>query len=110
VRVINFRIIIIIKDWMIIRMVGGRVFLLVPAHSGSPGQRAVKRLLCCCCLQMWPDNREVDHNDWNTSDVLGGVREAAHHQTVGLGPDGHGMLRLNQPRPFVTTSHIAVSS
>jgi len=26
-------------------MVGGWVFLLVPAHTGSPGQRAVKRLL-----------------------------------------------------------------
>jgi len=24
------------------------VFLLVPAHPGSPGQRAVKRLLLCC--------------------------------------------------------------
>jgi len=23
------------KDWMMIRMVGGRVFLLVPAHPGS---------------------------------------------------------------------------
>jgi len=33
------------KDWLMIRMVGGRVFLLVPAHPGSPGQRAVKRLL-----------------------------------------------------------------
>jgi len=33
------------KDWMMIRMVGGWVFLLVPAHPGSPGQRAVKRLL-----------------------------------------------------------------
>ena len=30
---------------MMIRMVGGWVFLLVPAHPGSPGQRAVKRLL-----------------------------------------------------------------
>jgi len=37
------------KDWMMIRMVGGWVFLLVPAHPGSPGQRAVKRLLLCCC-------------------------------------------------------------
>jgi len=37
------------KYWMMIRMVGGWVFLLVPAHPGSPGQRAVKRLLCCCC-------------------------------------------------------------
>jgi len=26
------------EDWMMIRMVGGSVFLLVPAHSGSPGQ------------------------------------------------------------------------
>jgi len=33
------------KDWMMIRMVGGSMFLLVPAHPGSPGQRAVKRLL-----------------------------------------------------------------
>jgi len=33
------------KDWMMIRMVGGRVFLLVLAHPGSPGQRAVKWLL-----------------------------------------------------------------
>jgi len=33
------------KDWMMIRMVGEWLFLLVPAHPGSPGQRAVKRLL-----------------------------------------------------------------
>jgi len=33
------------KDWMMIRMVRGRMFLLVLAHMGSPGQRAVKRLL-----------------------------------------------------------------
>jgi len=33
------------KGWMTIRMVGGSVFLLVPAHPGSPGQRAVKRSL-----------------------------------------------------------------
>ena len=28
------------------------MFLLVPAHPGSPGQRAVKRLLllCCCAI------------------------------------------------------------
>jgi len=37
---------------MMIRMVGGWVFLLVPAHLGSHGQRAVKRLfmLLCACL------------------------------------------------------------
>jgi len=33
------------KDWMTIRMMGGWVFLLVPAHPGSPGQRAVKRVV-----------------------------------------------------------------
>ena len=35
---------------MMMRMVGGWVFLLVPAHPGSPGQRAVKRLLLLLCL------------------------------------------------------------
>jgi len=39
------------KDWMMIRIVGGWVFLLVPVHPGSPGQRSIKRLLfCCCCV------------------------------------------------------------
>jgi len=33
------------KDWVMIRMVGGWMFLLVLAHPGSPGQRAIKRLL-----------------------------------------------------------------
>jgi len=33
------------KDWMMIRMVGGRVCLLIPDQPGSPGQRAVKWLL-----------------------------------------------------------------
>ena len=33
------------KDWMMIRMVGGWMFLLVPVHPGIPGQKAVKRLL-----------------------------------------------------------------
>ena len=39
------RMVWIIVDWMMIRMVGGWMFLLLPAHPGSPGQRAVKRLL-----------------------------------------------------------------
>jgi len=33
------------KDWMMIRLVCGWTFLLVPAHPGSPRQRAAKRLL-----------------------------------------------------------------
>ena len=39
------------KDWMMTKMVGGSAFLLVPADPGSPGQRAVKRLLLCCCVR-----------------------------------------------------------
>jgi len=35
---------------MMIRMVGGWVFFLVPAHPGSPGQRAVKWLLLLLLL------------------------------------------------------------
>jgi len=38
------------KDWIMIRMVGGRVFLLVPAHPGSPGCKTfvvvVVRVIC----------------------------------------------------------------
>ena len=34
---------------MMIRMVGGWVFVLVPAHPGSPGQRAVR----CSCVVLW---------------------------------------------------------
>jgi len=30
--------------------VSGRMFLLVLAHPGSPGQRAVKRLCVCVCV------------------------------------------------------------
>jgi len=37
------------KDWMMMRMMGGRVFLLVLAHPGSTGQRSVKRLLLLLC-------------------------------------------------------------
>jgi len=39
------------RDWMI-GMVGGWVFLLVPAHPGSPGQRAVKWLLLLLLLEV----------------------------------------------------------
>jgi len=39
-------------QWMMIRMVGGWVFLLALAHPGSPGQRAVKRLLLLLLL-LW---------------------------------------------------------
>jgi len=30
--------------------VSGWMFLLVPAHPGSPGQRAVKRSCVCVCV------------------------------------------------------------
>jgi len=38
---------------MMIRMVGGSVFLLIQAHPGSPGQRAVKRLLCVVVVTLF---------------------------------------------------------
>jgi len=38
------------KDWMMIRMVGGLMFLLVPAHPGSPGQRAVNKTVVVLLL------------------------------------------------------------
>ena len=39
------------KGCLMIRMgVNGWVFLLVPAHLGSPGQRVVKRLCVCVCV------------------------------------------------------------
>ena len=38
------------KDWMMIRMVGGCVFLLALAHPSSSGQRSVKRLCGCCVV------------------------------------------------------------
>jgi len=41
------------KDWVMIRMVRGWVFLLVLAHLGSPGQRAVKRLLLLLFLLLF---------------------------------------------------------
>jgi len=41
----------IVVDWMMIRMVGGWVFLLVPAHLGSPWQRTVKWLLLCVVVE-----------------------------------------------------------
>ena len=48
---------------MVIRIVGGWVsdwvFLLVPAHLGSPGQRAVKRLLLL--LDALPDTSQWNH-------------------------------------------------
>jgi len=37
-------------QWMMVRMVGGWVFLLVPAHPGTHGQRAVKQ---CCVVVQW---------------------------------------------------------
>jgi len=40
------------KDWMMITIVGGWMFLLVPVHPGSPGQRTVKRLLLLLLL-LW---------------------------------------------------------
>ena len=48
----------VVCEWMMIRMVGGWLFLLIPALLGSPGQRAVKWLLCVVVNPM--STMEVD--------------------------------------------------
>ena len=40
------------KDW-IIRMVGGQVILLVPAHPGSPRQRAGCKTVVVIVVILW---------------------------------------------------------
>jgi len=41
------------EGWLVIRIgVSGWMFLLVPAHPGSPGQRAVKRLYCSSSAEL----------------------------------------------------------
>jgi len=37
---------------MIRMRISGGTFLLVPAHPGSPGQRAIKRLHVCVCVKL----------------------------------------------------------
>jgi len=47
------------KGCPMIRMgVSGRMFLLVPAYLGSPGQKAVKRLCVCVCVSQARTNLE----------------------------------------------------
>jgi len=49
---------------MMVRMVGGWVFLLVPAHPGSPGQRAIKRLLLLWVAMDEHDLIRLTKSDW----------------------------------------------
>ena len=51
---------------MMIRMVGGWVFLLVPADPGSPGQRAVKRSLCVLCCHVHTYSDSIYHQTLRT--------------------------------------------
>jgi len=56
-------------------MVGGWMFLLVPAHQGSPGQRAVKRLLLCimksyCLPEKFVSKMHTDDSDTHYSTRL----------------------------------------
>jgi len=49
---------------MIMRIVGGWVFLLVPAHPGSPRQRAIKRLLVCVLCRQSKLVQKIKPNKW----------------------------------------------
>jgi len=66
------------KDWMMIRMVGGWVFLLVPAHPGSPGQRAVEQLLLLLLLLLFVLT-EADYGNDNSHNCHFAYFVLLHH-------------------------------
>jgi len=53
------------KGSIMIRMVGGSVFLLVPAHPVSPGKRAIKRLLLLLLEGRPRQNRQPIFRVWH---------------------------------------------
>jgi len=61
------------KGWLRIRIgVSAWMFLLVPAHPGSPRQEAVNQMFCCfCCLQN------------KTGCITNGVRTIGSHTILG---------------------------
>ena len=66
------------KGCLMIRMgVSGWMFLLVPAHSGSPRQKAVKRLCVCSCTYFW--KQLIHYHD--ISVLLGPVRRFYYLRT-----------------------------
>jgi len=67
---------------MMIRMVGGWMFLLVLAHPGSPRQRAVKRLLLLLLLSkktMWGELGQVL---WGSRPTWNNIEEEGRTKTV----------------------------
>jgi len=52
---------------MMMRMVGGWVFLLVPAHPGSPGQRAVKMVVVLLLLLLYHSQSSIFHHQLGSS-------------------------------------------
>ena len=62
---------------MMIRMVGGWVFLLVPAHPGSPGQRAVKRLLLLLLLYCHHCNHHLTVKILQNFQIHFGIKKTA---------------------------------
>ena len=65
---------------------------LVPAHTGSPGQRAVKRACVCVCVTAKAERTERE-NDWIDGRTGGSYRDAA---TDGAGLQQQ-MRRLPEP-------------
>ena len=54
------------------------MFLLVPAHPGRPGQRAVKRLCVCVC------NKELKTVKLCSNNILPVLNSGAGTQAAGL--------------------------
>ena len=101
--------------WMMIRIVRGWVLLLVPAHPGSPGQRAVNRLLLLLLLLLLYVLTELY---LLTQHIIASISEAfilvnnATRMIFNLSRQEHAMLCLIQlhqlPACFIITYKIAL--
>ena len=53
------------------------MFLLVPAHPGSPGQTAVKRLLLCCCVLQTVNGTDTGVEELESRNNAASIRSPA---------------------------------
>jgi len=78
---------------MMIRMVGGWVFLLVPTHPGSPGQRAAKWLLL---LLFWSSFTQFSLSGWLSSV---GRTTSVFHRGIQASSASYPQWDRNEKRP-----------
>jgi len=56
---------------------------LVPAHPGSPGQRAVKCVCACVCVCVCEREREREHSRRKLSPTLAAAHYSSHNNATG---------------------------